>query len=1447
NNDGHKVGEAGIGGTTLTLTGTSDLGPISPQTATTAPDGSYSFTGLRPGSYTVTEGTVSGYLDGLDALVDVVIAGSATTDLISSIAVAQAANTPDNNFGEVAPGSISGFVYYDSNNNGKQSDDTTHGIGGVPMALGGTDDLGATVTGTTTTAPDGSYSFGNLRPGTYTVTEGTITGFLDGLDALVDVVIAGSVGTDLVSGIGVAQAANTPNNNFGEILAGSLSGFVYADANNDGHKVGEAGIGGITLTLSGSNDLGPITAQVTTTAPDGSYSFTGLRPGSYTVTEGTVSGYLDGQDALGDVVIAGSASTDLVAGIVVLQNADSANNNFGEILAGSLSGFVYADANNDGHKVGESGIGGTTLTLTGTSDLGPIAAQTATTGPDGSYSFGNLRPGTYIVTEGSVTGYLDGQDALVDIVIAGSATTDVVAGIGVVQNANTPNNNFGEVKAGSLSGFVYADANNDGHKVGEAGIGGITLTLSGSNDLGPITSQVTTTAPDGSYSFGNLRPGSYNVTEGTVAGYLDGLDAKNDVVIAGSATTDLVAGIAVVQNANSANNNFGEVKAGSLSGFVYADANNDGHKVGESGIGGITLTLSGTSDLGTIAAQTATTAADGSYSFTGLRPGSYTVTEGAVSGYLDGLDAKNDVVIAGSTTTDLVAGIAVVQNADSANNNFGEVKAGSLSGFVYVDADNDGVKDSGEVGINAVKVTLSGTNDQGKVSIDATTDGSGYYNFGNLRPGTYTITETQPANYADGMDKIGTPGGTSGNDVFSSINLNAGVNGANNNFGELPPITISGTTFLDTTGNGLSSDDLALGKANNNPVVVNLYLDKNNNGVIDTGDTLAGTQNVDVSTGAFSFTKLAPGTYIVQEVVPAGYILTGPTNAPNTYVVQAVLGQSYPNKDFDNFQVDTCAANSVYYVINGAAGCRTVTNLRGNVDQGDTVTAYFKIGGSSADTVSLVSYIAPGATFDANVASQQSIFQVVTGTFNPSTSTSGYYSLTVKVPTSFFQVDFVCGEAIDHFGPAGGNVFYSAQGRLISADNDGTVAAGILSGYVYEDLNGSGTRQSNDLGIANVTITLYDSKGVLVATQLTGSDGSYRFTGLTGDTYKLVETQPGAYLDGKEAVGTAGGNASVNDVISAIPITLKAPGFANGFEYNFAEVKAAVISGFAYVDSNDNGSKDSGETGLGNVAITLSGKNDLGQAITPVTINTNSSGAYSFTGLRPGTYVVTEAQPTGYATTGNSIGTSGGSLASPTTDVITAINLGSNANAVNYNFGELAVGTALTRSQTATIGFWHNNNGQALINSFNGGPNATGLGNWLASSFGNVYASLAGQKNSQIASYFLTLFNQSGQKTAAQFLAGALAVYATTPSLAGGSMATSYGFIVSTAGTGAATYNVGTQLVPYGGPRGVVSIIQLIQFINGKSSGGSLASGNSSLLNVINTIFSGINQTGDIV
>jgi hypothetical protein len=102
----------------------------------------------------------------------------------------------------------------------------------------------------------------------------------------------------------------------------------------------------------------------------------------------------------------------------------------------------------------------------------------------------------------------------------------------------------------------------------------------------------------------------------------------------------------------------------------------------------------------------------------------------------------------------------------------------------------------------------------------------------------------------------------------------------------------------------------------------------------------------------------------------------------------------------------------------------------------------------------------------------------------------------------------------------------------------------------------------------------------------------------------------------------------------------------------------------------------------------------------------------------------------------------------------------------------------------------------------------------------------------------------TGQKTYAQVLAGALASYATSSTLAGGNMAAGYGFNVSSTGTGAKTYNVGSNGSAIGLANNTsYTVSRLLQAANANCSGGTIAAG---AFNALNNIFDGINSSGDI-
>ena len=175
-----------------------------------------------------------------------------------------------------------------------------------------------------------------------------------------------------------------------------------------------------------------------------------------------------------------------------------------------------------------------------------------------------------------------------------------------------------------------------------------------------------------------------------------------------------------------------------------------------------------------------------------------------------------------------------------------------------------------------------------------------------------------------------------------------------------------------------------------------------------------------------------------------------------------------------------------------------------------------------------------------------------------------------------------------------------------------------------------------------------------------------------------------------------------------------------------------------------------------------------------------------------------------------------------------------------------STGQAVAKDEFATIGFWHNQNGQALIDSLNGGGSSTALGDWLASTFPNLYGAsssnnMAGRTNAAVAALFLQFFGVTGPKTNAQVLAGALAVYATSTTLAGGNYAAGYGFLVNTSGSGVATYNTGSDGTAIGLANNTsYTVAQLLQAAN------AAAPWNPAAFSALNDIFDGINQKGDI-
>jgi VCBS repeat-containing protein len=135
--------------------------------------------------------------------------------------------------------------------------------------------------------------------------------------------------TDEHSATATATATVTvSSSNSTTTTSGTLSGFVYFDVNNSGiFESTELGIGGVAITLTGTKTSDNSAVSLTTkTADDGSYSFTGLDAGSYTIKQTQPSFVIDGQTTSAS----GTATTNQIV-IALSAGGSAVSNNFGEL------------------------------------------------------------------------------------------------------------------------------------------------------------------------------------------------------------------------------------------------------------------------------------------------------------------------------------------------------------------------------------------------------------------------------------------------------------------------------------------------------------------------------------------------------------------------------------------------------------------------------------------------------------------------------------------------------------------------------------------------------------------------------------------------------------------------------------------------------------------------------------------------------------------------------------------------------------------------------------------------------------------------------------------------------------------------------------------------------------------------------------------------------------
>ncbi len=605
--------------------------------ATTNSSGIYTIIGLTPGTYLVTvDGSTlpagSTNTGDPDAIKD----GRTSITLVS----AQALTIAD--FGYQGIGSIGSTIWNDLNGDGIL-DPTDLPIPAVKVFIDLNNDgicQGNEPFATTNSA--GTYAFTGLPTGTYHIAVDSTT-LPTGVTNTGDPDAVKNGRTDVT----IAAGQSNVTTNFGYQGNASIGNSVWLDQNGDGAKGGsEPVLAGVKVFIDrNGNGTRDANEPFGSTNSSGLYLISGLIPASYQVVVETAT-LPAGLNNTGDPDATKDGKTTVV--LAAAQNLTTIN--FGYQGNAIVIGHLYTDTNGNGtQNSGEPDLANVDVIIT--DSLG--FTQTVSTDSNGNW--------TASVPPGTTSADVQESDPQYPAGALHTQGTDPTA-INAIAGATTDGGTDGYFVPGFITGFVLTDTDNN--STGDSPVSGVLLTLVNSAgtiiDGDPNTAGVqpitTTSAPNGSYSFINLAPGTYGVLETQPAGYasLSDKDGGN---------LNEIRPVSVVAGTTNTGNDFVEIQLGAISGFVH---------VGGNPLNGVTLALldiSGNPVLdGNGHPITTVTGVDGSYTFSGVIPGSYKVAQVQPEGYDDFGDADGgDLNIIGDVTP-----IVVLPGQTNANNNFVE-------------------------------------------------------------------------------------------------------------------------------------------------------------------------------------------------------------------------------------------------------------------------------------------------------------------------------------------------------------------------------------------------------------------------------------------------------------------------------------------------------------------------------------------------------------------------------------------------------------------------------------------------------------------------------------------------------------------------------------------------------------------------------------------------------
>lgn len=970
---------------------------------------------------------------------------------------------------------------------------------------------------------------------------------------------------------------------------------VFADSNRNGERgTYERGVSGVTLQLMADN----VPIAVAETEAKGKVTFEQIAAGDYVLRVTLPQGNGFSKNRTGEKPSldrnAMQPSNEQVQDYAFTADGTHAVLiGVGSTALSGVTGRVWMDDNDDGlMQADEPGFAGLAITLTNTKTEESVTVVSA---EDGTYAALNLTPGNY-----DLTATLPDGLSYAKYVKKGGNYRSIFSSEGKATRTKNmklsagdinQNENIGVLPSAKVRGVCFLDANYNGYyDEGEELLSGVKIEVI--RESKNTVSGKATTGADGAFCVENIRASLYRIRcilpEGTFFTKVTGDETGNRFkAVTGrreyslqSVSLDVAEELVLY---------IGAVKPGSISGICYEDGNFSGKKDGkEKVVSGLTVQL--LDENGLLVAEDKTNA-KGKYVFEGLVPGHYTVSLMAKSGYAFTKLGEGNAIInqnGGKGASNL---IYLALGEEKTGIDCGMILPGTVQGFVFGDANDNGLYDAGEQGLAGTQVKL--VDENGDVFATTLTE-DGVYCFDAVMPGRYRVVYVLPQDavfaQAPACDRIELLADGTAQSLWFDFAMAQQVNMPT--CGGMALSKISGVVFHDGNTNGVQEEG-------ENPVF---------GATITLVPARADHEMAQVTTGAdghFALEGLRPDTYTMTIDFPDGQILSN----GDELLLPFETGSWGHAKEI-SLQMGTVLAEQHLGTVQAAS-------LQGRVwmDENNNGLMEAEEAGLAGKQVVVVRQ-ETGMAFATLTTDENGLFATSDVALIP-----GTYHLEIALDASSIG------------SKTGDTQFTQADGKLVSQSlvvMEGQALNNVLAGVVcYTKVGGHVWLDRGQAmeAVQHAQVSLLDASGAVVNTLLSNEVGDYLFEGLLPGEYTLSVQLPSGQVvvEPDDHRLTEGGMNSVMVVCNGLkatsePFMLQMA--QHQLQMDIGSVLPARVGDLVWLDENRNGLQDSGEYGVPNVIVSLMRN---GQEIASTV--TDQYGFYYFADTYPAEYTLKVALP----------------------------------------------------------------------------------------------------------------------------------------------------------------------------------------------------------------------------